>query len=53
MECLAVVWAVKYLLEQKFDLITGHVGLAWFINKSLPTGRSMRWITTLQEYDFE
>ena len=57
MECLAVVWAVKYfrqyLLEQKFDLITDHVGLTWFINKSTPTGRSMRWITTLQEYDFD
>ena len=56
MECLAVVWAVKYfrqyLLEQKFDLITDHVGLKWFITKSNPTGRTMRWIATLQEYDF-
>ncbi|CAG8637024.1 3726_t:CDS:1, partial [Ambispora gerdemannii] len=38
---------------QKFDLITDHVGLTWFINKSSLTGRSMRWITTLQEYDFD
>ncbi|CAG8691949.1 3660_t:CDS:2, partial [Ambispora gerdemannii] len=57
MECLAVVWAVKYfrqyLLEQKFDLITDHVGLKWLITKSNPTGRTMRWITILQEYDFE
>ncbi|CAG8699633.1 6754_t:CDS:2, partial [Ambispora gerdemannii] len=45
MECLAVIWAVKYfrqyLLEQKFDLITDHVGLKWLITNSNHTGRTM------------
>ncbi|CAG8567380.1 12055_t:CDS:1 [Ambispora gerdemannii] len=57
MEYLAIIWAVKYfrqyLLEQRFDLITDHVGLKWLITKFNPTGRTMQWIIILQEYDFE
>ncbi|KAG1040488.1 hypothetical protein G6F43_012278 [Rhizopus delemar] len=57
LECLAVVWAVKYfrpyLLGKKFMIITDHSALTGLLKTPNPTGIIARWIVTLSEYDFD
>jgi len=55
-ECLAVVWAIKYfhpyLYGKHFKLITDHSALKGILEKSQPTGRVARWTLLLQSYQF-
>jgi hypothetical protein len=57
LECLAIVWAVKYfqhyLCLQPFKIVTDHSALKWLQTCKIPTGRRARWIMDLQQYDFE
>jgi 8-oxo-dGTP pyrophosphatase MutT (NUDIX family)/predicted aspartyl protease len=59
LECLAIVWAVKYfrhyLYGSKFTIITDHTALKWLLNSTSENGnrRLERWKIMLSEYDFE
>jgi hypothetical protein len=57
LECLAVVWAVRYFHPyvhgQRFTLITDHSALCHLFNTSTPSGRLARWVMKLQAYDFK
>ena len=56
-EALAVVWAVeyfhKYLIQQKFIVVTDYSALTTMMKIHESKGRRARWIMKLQEYDFE
>ena len=59
LECLAIVWAVKYfrhyLYSSKFSIVTDHTALKWLLNSTSESmnKRLERWKITLSEYDFE
>ena len=57
LECLAVVYGVEYfhkfLINQKFKIVTDHIALKSLLNDKEPRGRRARWIMKLQQYDFE
>ena len=59
LECLAIIWAVKYfrhyLYGSKFTIITDHVALKWLLNSTAETTnrRLERWKITLSEYEYE
>ncbi|KAF9760592.1 Retrovirus-related Pol polyprotein from transposon, partial [Nosema granulosis] len=54
-ECLSVVWAVKQFrvyLYNHFIIRTDHMALKWLLEIKEATGRIMRWILALQEFNF-
>ena len=59
LECLAIVWAVKYFRHypygSKFTIVTDHTALKWLLNSTSESmnKRLERWKITLSEYDFE
>jgi hypothetical protein len=57
LECLAVVWAVKwyryYLIGRYFEVVTDHTALKWLFSRPDPQGLYARWILTLQEYNMK
>jgi hypothetical protein len=59
LECLAIIWAVKYfrhyLYGSKFSIITDHAALKWLLNSVTENAnrRLERWKIVLSEYDFE
>lgn len=57
LECLAIVWSVMvfrpYLLGRKFTIITDHSAINGLLKAQEPTGILARWITILNEYEFE
>jgi hypothetical protein len=57
LEGLAIVWAVKifrpYLLGKKFTIITDHSAINGLLKSQEPTGILARWISILNEYDYE
>lgn len=56
-ECLGVVWGVEqfkvYLYGRQFELCTDYNPLVWLRSCHEPKGRLMRWILTLEEYDYQ
>jgi hypothetical protein len=56
-EALAVVWAIehfhKYLIPQKFTVVTDHSALTTLMKTHIPKGRRARWIMKLQQFNFE
>ncbi|KII70025.1 Retrovirus-related Pol polyprotein from transposon 17.6 [Thelohanellus kitauei] len=56
-ECWATVWATRkfrhYLYGQRFQLYTDHNPLIYLKSMADPRGRRSRWITELEELDFE
>lgn len=56
-EALAVVLAIRYfrsyLEGAKFKLFTDHLALTHLLNGSQPKGRVARWISEIQQFDFE
>ena len=56
-ECLAVKWSIPkfrpYLEGYHFTVITNHSTLRWLHNLKEPSGRLMRWVLKLQQWDFE
>ena len=57
LECLAVIWAIKhfhkYLIRNKFTIITDHSALKTLSTTRILKGRRARWIMELQQYTFE
>ncbi|CAB5107645.1 unnamed protein product [Rhizophagus irregularis] len=57
LECLAIFWGIKhfhkFLAERKFIVITDHSALKGLMNAKVPTGRRVRWVMELQQYDFK
>ena len=59
LECLAVVWAVKYFRHYihgtRFTLVTDHKALQWLLNSTTinDNKRITRWRLTLQEYQYD
>jgi predicted aspartyl protease len=57
LEGLAIVWAVKifrpYLLGKPFTIITDHAAINGLLKSQEPTGILARWITILNEYEYE
>ena len=59
LECLAIIWAVKYfrhyLYGNRFTIITDHAALKWLLNStSESTNRRLeRWKITLSEYEYD
>jgi RNase H-like domain found in reverse transcriptase len=59
LECLAIVWAVKYfrhyLYGSKFTIVTDYTALKWLLNSISESmnKRLKRWKITLFEYNFE
>ena len=55
LECLTMVWAIKYFhkyLFCHFTLVTDHKALIWMRNKESPNRRIQWWILSIDEYDF-
>ena len=56
-EILAVVYFIKtfrqYLLGKKFLLRTDHSALQWFRRAPTPIGQEARWLSVVEEFDFE
>eukprot|EP00741_Cyanophora_paradoxa_P023652 tig00021608_g22846.t1 len=57
LECLAVVWAIKYwrhflLGGPQFLVRTDHQALQWLRSREATSGRLGRWSLLLQSYDF-
>ena len=56
-ECLAVIWAIKhfeqYLGLLPFQVITDHSALKYLQTAKIPSGRRVRWIMYLQQFEFE
>jgi hypothetical protein len=57
LECLAVVWSVKYfhyyLHGQKFTVVTDHAALRYLLNMTNPVGKLGQWLMTLNGYNLE
>ncbi|GBC25874.2 retroviral-like aspartic protease 1 [Rhizophagus irregularis DAOM 181602=DAOM 197198] len=59
LECLAIVWAVKYiqhyLYGSKFIIITDHAALKWLLNSTTENNnkRLERWKIALSEYKYD
>jgi hypothetical protein len=59
LECLAIIWAVKYfrhyLYGSKFSIITDYAALKWLLNSVTENANRKleRWKIVLSEYDFE
>jgi hypothetical protein len=57
LECLAVVWAIKYfhhyLHGHKFTVITDHAALKYLLKMVNPVEKLGRWLMTLNSYDLE
>ncbi|GBC09217.1 hypothetical protein RclHR1_00870008 [Rhizophagus clarus] len=57
LECLAIIWAVrhfhKFLINNKFKIITDHAALKSLMKDKEPKGRRARWMMELQQYNFE
>jgi hypothetical protein len=59
LECLAIVWSVKYfrhyLYGSKFTIITDHTALKWLLNSTTENAnrRLERWKITLSDYEYE
>src|SRR3984957_7233593 len=59
LECLAVVWSVKYfrhyLCGNRFTIITDHAALKWLLNSTSECAnrRLERWKITLSEYEYD
>ena len=58
MECLAIVWAVKYFRHYVYGsnltIVTDHSALTWLLNSYAESSnkRLERWKIELSEYDF-
>lgn len=56
-ELLAIVYCLMkfrmYLLGWKFEIITDHQALTFLLSTPYHNARLMRWILTMQEYQFE
>jgi transposase InsO family protein len=56
-EMLAVVFFLKtyrqYLLGRSFILRTDHAALQWLRRTPVPIGQQARWLTTLEEFDYQ
>ncbi len=56
-EVLAVVYFMKafrqYLLGRKFLLRTDHSALQWLRRTPTPIGQQARWLSVVEEFDFE
>ena len=56
-ELLAVVYAIQqfkvYLLGKKFEIHTDHAALRWLLDKKETEGRLARWVTFLQQYQYD
>lgn len=56
-ELLAVIYSVLkfryYLIGSRFHIITDHKNLTFLLSSQFSSGRLMRWILCLQEYDFD
>ena len=56
-ELLAIVHFLKtyrpYLLGRKFLLRTDHSALQWLRKTPLPIGQQARWLTVIEEFDFD
>ena len=56
-EMLAVVYFMKafrqYLLGRKFLLRTDHSALQWLRRTPTPIGQQARWLSVVEEFDFE
>src|SRR6218665_637613 len=56
-ELLAIIYFLKlyrpYLLGRRFLLRTDHSALQWLRRTPLPIGQQARWLTTIEEFDFE
>ena len=56
-ECLAVKWLIlkfrSYLKGYHLAVIMDHSALRWFHSLKEPSGRLMRWVLELQQWDFE
>jgi len=56
-ELLSVIFALKkfrhYLLGRHFILRTDHASLKWLRTAPKPISQAARWLTLIEEYDFE
>jgi len=56
-ELLAIIYFLKlyrpYLLGRRFLLRTDHSALQWLRRTPVPIGQQARWLTTIEEFDFE
>ncbi|GET00710.1 enzymatic polyprotein; endonuclease; Reverse transcriptase, putative [Rhizophagus clarus] len=57
LECLAIIWAVrhfhKFLINNKFKIITDYATLKSLMKDKELKGRRARWMMELQQYNFE
>lgn len=57
LECLAVVWGVRYfrryLEGYRFIVVSDHHPLKWLQKLESPTGRIARWLLELQQHNYE
>ena len=59
LECLAIIWAVKYfrhyLYGSRFTIITDHMALKWLLNSTAENAnrRLERWKISLSEYEYD
>ena len=57
MELVAIVHALRmwrhYLMQKKFELRTGHIGLEYLFEQPTLNSRKTRWMEFLSEYDFD
>jgi hypothetical protein len=57
LECLAVIWSIKYfhhyLHGRKFVVVTDHATLVYLKNMKNPVGKLGRWLMTLNGYNME
>ena len=57
LEWEAIIHALKmwrhYLLGRRFVLMNDHIGLTYLFDQSNLNVRQARWLTTINEFDFE
>lgn len=56
-EFYSIIHALKkwkhYLMDKRFILFTDHHSLQFVLKQKLPTGRVIRWLDTLADYDID